>query len=300
MLVRWGGVARYSEDANDAYLTLTREMEGKLDDDKTYEFIIEIYDTETPVYRQSDEMTVQTYSRAVREGREESLVEKRINEQNEVLSDIFGERNIRSVANEISYSAMSKSSSFRARNNSRPILRNSDQLKTMPRYKALLNGFALKMTYAEAKEVAKLPNVKAVTKAVEYNMPVKPNMATSKNIINANVSTEKGYNGKGRIVAILDTGADVNHPDFRLSEEGLKAAKYTQESINEKISELHLWGEYKTEKIPYAYNYADRSNDLLDKADHGQHIAGTIAGNALDPTNGVVGVVPYSPSYEGG
>ena len=287
-----GGVARYSEDANDAYLTLTREMEGKLDDDKTYEFIIEIYDTETPVYRQSDEMTVQTYSRAVREGREESLVEKRINEQNEVLSDIFGERNIRSVANEISYSAMSKSSSFRARNNSRPILRNSDQLKTMPRYKALLNGFALKMTYAEAKEVAKLPNVKAVTKAVEYNMPVKPNMATSKNIINANVSTEKGYNGKGRIVAILDTGADVNHPDFRLSEEGLKAAKYTQESINEKISELHLWGEYKTEKIPYAYNYADRSNDLLDKADHGQHIAGTIAGNALDPTNGVVGVVP--------
>lgn len=287
-----GGVARYSEDANDAYLTLTREMEGKLDDDKTYEFIIEIYDTETPVYRQSDEMTVQAYSRAVREGREESLVEKRINDQNAVLADIFGERSIRSVADEISYSAMSKSSSFRARNNSRPILRNVQQLATMPRYKALLNGFALRMTYAEAKEVAKLPNVKAVTKAVEYKMPEKPSMATSKNIINANVSTERGYDGKGRIVAILDTGADVNHPDFRLSEDGLKAAKYTEESINEKISELHLWGEYKTEKIPYAYNYADRSFNILDNADHGQHIAGTIAGNALDPSNGVVGVVP--------
>ena len=287
-----GGVARYSEDVNDAYLTLTREMEGKLDDDKTYEFIIEIYDTETPVYRQSDEMTVQAFSSAVREGREESLVEKRINEQNGVLADIFGERNIRRVSDEISYSAMSKSSSFKARNNSRPILRNADQLKTMPRYKALLNGFALKMTYAEAKEVAMLPNVKAVTKAVEYKMPEKPSMATSKNIINANVSTERGYDGKGRIVAILDTGADVKHPDFRLSDKGKAAAKYTEQSINDKINELHLWGEYKTEKIPYAYNYADRSFNILDNADHGQHIAGTIAGNALDPSNGVVGVVP--------
>lgn len=287
-----GGVARYSEDANDAYLTLTREMEGKLDDDKTYEFIIEIYDTETPVYRRSDEMTVQTFSRAVREGREESLVEKRINEQNGVLADIFGEANIRRISDQISYSAMSKSSSFKARNNFRPILRNADQLKTMPRYKALLNGFALRMTYAEAKEVAKLPNVKAVTKAVEYKMPEKPSMATSKNIINANVSTERGYDGKGRIVAILDTGADVNHPDFRLSDGGKAAAKYSETSINEKIAELHLWGRFETDKIPYAYNYADRSFNILDNADHGQHIAGTIAGNALDPSNGVVGVVP--------
>lgn len=293
-LVRWGGVARYSEDANDAYLTLTREMEGKLDDDKTYEFIIEIYDTETPVYRQSDEMTVQTFSRAVREGREESLVEKRINDQNGVLADIFGERNIRKVSDEISYSAMSKSSSFKARNNSRPILRNANQLKTMPRYKALLNGFALRMTYAEAKEVAKLPNVKAVTKAVEYKLPQdeKPSMVSSKRIIHADVSTQRGFDGKGRVVAILDTGADVDHPDFRLSDEGKAAAKYSEAKINEKIKDLHLWGKYRTDKIPYAYNYADRCFELLDNADHGQHIAGTIAGNAANPDEGVVGVVP--------
>ena len=281
-----------SKGYTEAYETLTKEMDNKLEDGKEYEFIVEIFENNRPVSSQTRDLTAQTFSSAVRRGRELSLIEKRINDQNEVLADIFGERQLRRNSDEISYSTMSKVSSFRARNNSRPIIKDMEQLKTMPRYKALLNGFALKMTYAEAKEVAMLPNVKAVTKAVEYKMPEKPSMGTSKNIINANVSTKRGYDGKGRIVAILDTGADVNHPDFRLSGEGLKAAKYTEESINEKISELHLWGQYRTEKIPYAYNYADRSNDLLDNADHGQHIAGTIAGNAVDPSNGVVGVVP--------
>ena len=281
-----------SRGYTEAYETLTKEMDNKLEDGKEYEFIVEIFENNRPVSRQTRDLTAQTFSSAVRRGRELSLVEKRINDQNEVLADIFGERQLRRNSDEISYSAMSRTSSFRARNNSRPIIKDTEQLKTMPRYKALLNGFALKMTYAEAKEVAMLPNVKAVTKAVEYKMPEKPSMATSKNIINANVSTERGYNGKGRIVAILDTGADVNHPDFRLSDDVLAAAKYNKTSINEKIEELHLWGRFETDKIPYAYNYADRSFDLLDKADHGQHIAGTIAGNALDPSKGVVGVVP--------
>lgn len=281
-----------SRGYTDAYETLTKEMDNKLEDGKEYEFIVEIFENNRPVSRQRRDLTAQTFSSAVRRGRELSLVEKRINDQNEVLADIFGERQIRRHSDEISYSTMSRASSFRARNNSRAIIRNTEQLKTMPRYKALLNGFALKMTYAEAKQVAMLPNVKAVTKAIEYKMPEKPSMATSKKIINANVSTERGYDGRGRIVAILDTGADVSHPDFRLSEKGLKAAKYNETSINEKIAELHLWGRFETDKIPYAYNYADRSFDLLDKADHGQHIAGTIAGNALDPSKGVVGVVP--------
>ena len=281
-----------SRSYTDAYETLTKEMDNKLEDGKEYEFIVEIFENNRPVSRQRRDLTAQTYSSAARRGRELSLVEKRINDQNEVLADIFGERQIRRHSDEISYSTMSRASSFRARNNSRPIIRDTEQLKTMPRYKALLNGFALKMTYAEAKQVAMLPNVKAVTKAVEYKMPEKPNMATSKNIINANVSTERGYDGRGRVVAILDTGADVSHPDFRLSKAGLAAAKYTRDKINGKIKELHLWGEYKTDKIPYAYNYADRSFDILDKADHGQHIAGTIAGNAEDPSKGVVGVVP--------
>lgn len=281
-----------SRGYTDAYETLTKEMDNKLEDGKEYEFIVEIFENNRPVSRQRRDLTAQTYSSAARRGRELSLVEKRINDQNEVLADIFGERQIRRHSDEISYSTMSRASSFRARNNSRPIIRDTEQLKTMPRYKALLNGFALKMTYAEAKQVAMLPNVKAVTKAVEYKMPEKPSMATSKKIINANVSTERGYDGRGRIVAILDTGADVSHPDFRLSDAGLAAAKYNETSINEKIAELHLWGRFETDKIPYAYNYADRSFDLLDKADHGQHIAGTIAGNAIDPSKGVVGVVP--------
>lgn len=281
-----------SRGYTDAYETLTKEMDNKLEDGKEYEFIVEIFENNRPVSRQRRDLTAQTFSSAVRRGRELSLVEKRINDQNEVLADIFGERQIRRHSDEISYSTMSRASSFRARNNSRPIIRDTEQLKTMPRYKALLNGFALKMTYAEAKQVAMLPNVKAVTKAVEYNMPKDetPSMHNSRITVGADKSNAKGYDGKGRVVAILDTGADVSHPDFRLTDDA--AAKYNEKSIKAKIDALHLMGRYETPKIPYAYNYADRSFDILDSADHGQHIAGTIAGNAKDPNEGVVGIVP--------
>ena len=116
-----------SRGYTDAYETLTKEMDNKLEDGKEYEFIVEIFENNRPVSRQKRDLTAQTFSSAVRRGRELSLVEKRINDQNEVLADIFGERQIRRHSDEISYSTMSRASSFRARNNSRAIIRNTEQ-----------------------------------------------------------------------------------------------------------------------------------------------------------------------------
>jgi major intracellular serine protease len=72
---------------------------------------------------------------------------------------------------------------------------------------------------------------------------------------------EKGEKGKGVVVAILDTGIDMNHPDLKDNIIGGK--NFTPEG----------W-----------------SSDFTDRNGHGTHVAGTIA--AVSKESGVVGVAP--------
>lgn len=269
----------------------------EIKDNQVRTYIVEIYDEQnrtrnsvsTYAERRNDQQTVSEFKAARSMGQETSVIAERINDQNNVLAEIFGQRQISRNFDSLSYSHLAdrkalKTSAFRSFGK-RPIINDISQLKDMPRYKAILNGFALKMTQKQAEEVAKLDGVKAVTLAREYE---KPSMLTSREMVKSSEANKKGYDGQGRVVAILDTGADVNHPDLRISNPD--KAKYNEDSINEVIEKNQLWGTYRTEKIPYAYNYADRSQDIKDSANHGQHIAGTIAGNSLkeDGTRGIV------------
>lgn len=275
------------------------------DDSELRTYIVEIYDEQnrtrnsvsTYADRRNDQQTVSEFKAAKSIGQETSVIENRINDQNNVLADIFGKEAVLRNFDQMSYSHMADRSSLQryetrsasarpmAISSQKPIITNVGQLKDMPRYKAILNGFALDMTYSQAKEVAKLDGVKAVTLARDYEMP---SMITSREMVKSSIANSRGYNGEGRVVAILDTGADVTHPDLRLSDPS--KAKYNEASIKEVIANNQLWGTYRTEKIPYAYNYANRSQEILDDANHGQHIAGTIAGNSLkkDGTRGIV------------
>lgn len=267
------------------------------DDGKLRTYIVEIYDNENRTResvsryadRSYDQYTVSEFKAARDRGAELSVIEKRINDQNNVLADIFGQRNVSRNFEAMSYSHLAdrgalKTSAIKSFTQ-RPIINDTSQLEDMPRYKAILNGFALDMTYRQAQEVAKLDGVKAVTLAREYEMP---SMITSREMVKSSEANSKGYNGEGRVVAILDTGADVTHPDLRLTDPA--KAKYNKKSIEKAIADNQLWGTYRTEKVPYAYNYADREQNILDDANHGQHIAGTIAGNSLkeDGTRGIV------------
>lgn len=71
----------------------------------------------------------------------------------------------------------------------------------------------------------------------------------------------EGEKGKGVVVAILDTGVDINHPD--LSPNIIGGRNFTREG---------------------------NSKDFTDRNGHGTHVAGTIAG--VENGNGVVGVAP--------
>ncbi|MDK8275868.1 MAG: S8 family serine peptidase [Peptoniphilus duerdenii] len=185
---------------------------------------------------------------------------------------------------------------FSASNAGRKTISTHNDRDDIRRYKAVINGFSLRMTYAEAKRVASLPNVERVSLSLDYK--ITPSMKHSRDIVHAQLANKKGYDGKGRVVAILDTGIDLIHPDLRLDDGAEKWVKYSEKDMNDAIRNNRLMGKFGNLKVPYIYNYADKNFDMATKdANHGQHIAGTIAGNGLKKDGpvdeqGVVGIVP--------
>ncbi|MDF7626818.1 S8 family serine peptidase [Lactobacillaceae bacterium L1_55_11] len=98
------------------------------------------------------------------------------------------------------------------------------------------------------------------------------------NKINVQQAWQDGYRGQGTVVAVIDTGIDASHPALRLSDPA--TAAISQSQAQAKIKSLG-YGEYLSDKVPFAYNYvANSSTKIVNDADpHGQHVAGTVAAN---------------------
>ncbi|TYO96665.1 bacillopeptidase F [Geothermobacter ehrlichii] len=90
------------------------------------------------------------------------------------------------------------------------------------RYRELwiINGLALELTAAEIEALAALPEVESIrydTPLLLAAEPVQP-MATvtssSWNLTSIGVDQVFGLSGQGKVVAVLDTGVDLGHPEF--------------------------------------------------------------------------------------
>lgn len=164
-------------------------------------------------------------------------------------------------------------------------------------YAITLNGFGAKTTLKEAKRIALLPEVKSVEIAVDISAPKppvkkdesKPSMYTSNDIVKSQKVWDLNYKGEGKIVAVLDSGADVEHQDWKVSDD--RKVKLAEKTANAKIKEHNLKGKYISSKVPYAYNYYDDDHDIKDLNNgtgmHGMHVGGTVAANGE-----ILGVAP--------
>lgn len=164
-------------------------------------------------------------------------------------------------------------------------------------YTTVMNGFAMNVKYGQLEDIKNMPGVKTAYVARTYEL-VEPAMTTSNGMIDSQVAHALDYNGEGMVVAILDTGLDTSHEAFsadRLSDEDKASAKITEIEVSTAKSTKGVEdGRYISEKIPFAYDYADKDNEVTPTAeavekygnDHGTHVAGTVAGNS-DTIQGV-------------
>lgn len=154
-------------------------------------------------------------------------------------------------------------------------------------------------------KIEKISGVEAVLIETRYepcvvkdNETTDPNMATSGSMIGSHVAWADGYTGAGSKVAIIDTGADTDHPSldpdaftYAVKDSGatlMTAADLTDTVLEQLNASKKMPGVtadqlYVNAKIPYGFNYVDDDLDIThanDKqGDHGSHVTGIAAGN---------------------
>ncbi|MGU8031192.1 S8 family serine peptidase [Streptococcus suis] len=164
-------------------------------------------------------------------------------------------------------------------------LKKIDGVKIVHEYKEVLTGASV--------EVGKesLSDVKAIAEltSLEESRRIRPTLHTAKQLVGAlKASSKYQTDGRGMVIAVIDSGLDIKHKDMRLDE-----------GVVPKIKEItpSTTGTY-TLKVPHGYNYVSGNDNLYDDTHepHGMHIAGTLAGNATDEEvaskQGIDGIAP--------
>ncbi|MGV3328654.1 S8 family serine peptidase [Streptococcus suis] len=134
------------------------------------------------------------------------------------------------------------------------------------------------------------------TTAISNQEEAKPQNIDSNTIITVPKVWDSGYKGEGTVVAIIDSGLDVDHDVLHISD--LSTAKYKSEKEIEVAKEAAgiTYGEWFNDKVVFGYNYVDVNTVLKeeDKRSHGMHVTSIAAGNPTQPVAGqlMYGVAP--------
>lgn len=134
------------------------------------------------------------------------------------------------------------------------------------------------------------------TTAITNQEEAKPQNIDSNTIITVPKVWDSGYKGEGTVVAIIDSGLDVDHDVLHISD--LSTAKYKSEKEIEAAKEAAgiTYGEWFNDKVVFGYNYVDVNTVLKeeDKRSHGMHVTSIATGNPTQPVTGqlMYGVAP--------
>lgn len=192
-------------------------------------------------------------------------------------------------------------------------LKQIKDLKVLYEYDILFKAVSVE-TYPE--ELDNLKNIKGV-KEVERAGKLVPLMENARklvgvdsaseylkslNAINANLG--KNYDGRGMVIANIDTGMDATHKAMRIDDDAKGSLKIKKEDL--KGSDKEFW---LSDKVPHSFNYLNGGKITTEKYDdgsdyydpHGMHIAGILAANDtkedIEAHKGIRGIAPNAQLF---
>lgn len=136
----------------------------------------------------------------------------------------------------------------------------------------LANGMSGRISSRNAHKLMKQPEVASVKRERRY----KPAEHAARDLEGVQRAfSQRGVDGTGMVVAIVDTGIDAQHKDMRLDDCSKAKIK--------KIDTSHPEGNFSC-KVPMGYNYADENYTVKDTtaSQHGMHVAGIVAANGSE------------------
>ena len=176
------------------------------------------------------------------------------------------------------------------------------------------NLISANVKFGQIKAIEQVAGVKEVLIETRYEPDTAeaadPNTVSSSAQIGSSVAWANGYTGAGSRIAIIDTGSDTDHQslnaeafEYALSvlaaEKGMTYEEYVASldlldaeeilavaaDLNAPVSEAN----YFNTKLPFGYNYVDKSLDITHDNDsqgsHGSHVAGIATANSYIPTD---------------
>ena len=170
-----------------------------------------------------------------------------------------------------------------------------DSVDELHDYYNVIDGFAVKAPAKTVSEIKNLDGVKNAFVEHKYSVPAdqQDSGAALKNQASLDITQADDIEqkGDGQLIAVIDTGIDTDHEAFS-GDLGDDAVALTQDGAAKARSSMKSGGQggaYISEKIPFAYDYADGDSEVnpgISGLEHGTHVAGIAAANGGDQIRG--------------
>ena len=169
-------------------------------------------------------------------------------------------------------------------------------------YSSVINAVAIEIDTSNVSQIKKMGGVDSAVLSRTYAAPKvyttsgsASSITNNTNVYNTGIydsSAVAGYEwgkGAGTVVAILDTGIDYTHDAFQTMPSklgmdrdyigGVLSSTTAFKHIIEKGGTMTVDDVYVSDKIPFAYDYADNDCDVYPSySNHGAHVAGIVGG----------------------